>query len=104
MIAKLDERGARPTTLITELDRHNTTGAATDPNNGNVYLDNGSSLAAYTANGTLIQRFGEGQLTGGLGLAVDARNRRSARARGRPKTTVQVFGLEGTPHAPSRTQ
>jgi len=39
---------------------------------GDVYVDNVTSVAAFDPSGTLIQRFGSGQLTGGSGVAIDA--------------------------------
>jgi hypothetical protein len=65
--------------LIFEVDGENTTGVAVDLSNGaqsanDVYLDNATSVAAFTSAGSLIQRFGSEQLQdgGGRGLAVDA--------------------------------
>jgi hypothetical protein len=65
--------------LIFEVDGENTTGVAVDLSNGaqsanDVYLDNATSVAAFTSDGSLIQRFGSEQLQdgGGRGLAVDA--------------------------------
>ncbi len=66
--------------LIYEVDSENTTGVAVDlssgtPSSDDVYLDNATSVAAFTSGGTLIQRFGSEQLHGGggSGLAVDAK-------------------------------
>jgi hypothetical protein len=63
-----------------EFDTENTTGVAVDLSNetessGDVYLDNGTSLAAFTSGGALIQRFGAQQLEqgGASGLAVDSK-------------------------------
>lgn len=57
----------------------NTTGVAADvstgaQSSGDVYLDNASSITAFTATGGVIQTFGQGQLAegGGSGLAVDS--------------------------------
>ncbi|HEX3911742.1 MAG TPA: hypothetical protein VHW67_13685 [Solirubrobacteraceae bacterium] len=57
----------------------NTTGIAVDLSAGaqasnDVYLDNETSISAFTSNGTLIQAFGQAQLAegGGSGLAVNA--------------------------------
>jgi hypothetical protein len=60
-----------------ELDDENSTGVAVDlasgaQASGDTYLDNGTSVAAFTAAGKLIQRFGSSEITGGAGLAVDA--------------------------------
>jgi hypothetical protein len=70
-------RGLEAEPLIYELDGENSTGVAVDLSTGtqssnDVYLDNGTSIAAFTSTGSLIQRFGSGQLGGGAGLAVDA--------------------------------
>ncbi|HTZ63366.1 MAG TPA: hypothetical protein VMB51_04625 [Solirubrobacteraceae bacterium] len=82
--AKLD--GAQPVAdvLEGEVDHQPTTGVAVDEASvdgsplgagarGEVYLDNGSSIAAFTPSGVLIQRFGSGELAGGSGVAVDSR-------------------------------
>ncbi len=60
-------------------DSENSTGVAVEESTGtqasdDVYLDNGTSVAAFTSTGTLIQRFGSAQLAGGggSGLTVDA--------------------------------
>ncbi len=57
----------------------NTTGVAADSSvgaqsSGDVYLDNVTSISAFTSTGTLIQTFGQAQLGegGGSGLAVNA--------------------------------
>ncbi|HTZ65686.1 MAG TPA: NHL repeat-containing protein [Solirubrobacteraceae bacterium] len=39
---------------------------------GDVFVDNGTSVAVFGPNGALVQRFGEGQLTAGTGVAVDS--------------------------------
>jgi hypothetical protein len=65
--------------VIYELDGENSTGVAVDQStgaqsSGDVFLDNAGSVAALTSGGSLVQRFGSGQLSGGgSGLAVDAR-------------------------------
>ncbi len=63
--------------LSSELDEQGSTGVAValtgEAQAGDdVYLDNGSSVAAFNAAGALIQRFGGGTLQGGAGLALDA--------------------------------
>ncbi len=68
IVARLSASGA---IVSRETDRQNTTGAAVDPSSGDLYIDNGSSVAAYKPEGVLIQRFGAGQLSSGAGLAVD---------------------------------
>jgi hypothetical protein len=66
-------------TLTGDLDDENSTGVAIELSSGapwsnDVYVDNGTSVAAFTSGGSLIQRFGSEQLKGGggHGLAVDA--------------------------------
>ncbi|HTZ63210.1 MAG TPA: hypothetical protein VMB51_03835 [Solirubrobacteraceae bacterium] len=54
------------------LDNQDTTGVALDPADGEVYLDNVTSVAAFGGEGSFIQRFGSGQLGGGGALAVDS--------------------------------
>jgi len=61
--------------LITAgLDSEATTGIAVDPVSGEAYADNVGQVAALTAGGALIQRFGAGALGAGGGLAVDSDN------------------------------
>ena len=49
-----------------------TTGVAVDRSSGDVYADNETSVAAYTPSGSLIERFGSGQLGVSEGVAVSA--------------------------------
>ncbi len=72
VVAKLDSAVPMPNTLIAEIDHHDTTGVAVDSSDGDVYLDGQTSVGAYAPDGTPIQRFGEGDLTSGSGVAVDA--------------------------------
>jgi hypothetical protein len=65
--------------LSFELDGENSTGVAVDLASGtqssdNVYLDNATSIAAFTSAVSLIQRFGSEQLQHGGGLTVDSRS------------------------------
>jgi hypothetical protein len=99
VVAKLDGGAPLPATLIAELDRHNTSGAAVDSSNEDVYLDNLSSVADYTPEGVLIQRFGSGELVSGSGVAVDALHG-EVLVPDSSEDRVAVFGLEGTPHQP----
>jgi DNA-binding beta-propeller fold protein YncE len=73
--AKLESTAEPGEVLSERVDRQNTTGVAVDHANGDVYLDNATSIAAYSAGGTLIQRFGAGHLTKGSGIAVEAEDR-----------------------------
>ena len=52
------------------LDNEDTTGVGVDQE-ANVYADNADSVAAFTAGGTLIQRFGSGEVSGAGALAMD---------------------------------
>ena len=59
-----------------ELDGETTTAASVDPwsgGSGNVYLDNQTSVAEFSPTGTLIERFGVGQLKQGSGIAVSSK-------------------------------
>ncbi len=72
--------------VIGALDPENTTGVAVDESSseadssrGDVYLDQGGAITAFSSAGTQIQRFGDagedpGALQGGVGLADDARS------------------------------
>lgn len=78
LVAKLEIGPTEAIPLSYEVDGENTTGVAVDLSSGaqssnNVYLDNVTSVAAFTSGGSLIQRFGSEQLQHGSGLAVDAR-------------------------------
>ncbi|HTZ65509.1 MAG TPA: hypothetical protein VMB51_15500 [Solirubrobacteraceae bacterium] len=56
------------------LDNQDTTGVALDPADGEVYVDNVTSVAAFSGEGLFIQRFGSGQLSGAGAVAVDSAN------------------------------
>ena len=79
VIAKLASSGEPPVAvpLIQALDGENTTAVAVDLSSGeqasgDVYIDNVTTVAAFTSTGSLIQRFGsEAGLTKGRGVAVD---------------------------------
>jgi hypothetical protein len=79
LVGKTDSAG-RP--LAQGMDLENSTGVAADETNGDVYVDNVTSIAAFTADGTPIDRFGSGSLTNGGALAVD-------------HATGQVFAVDG---------
>ena len=82
LVAKLDGGGG---VLSEGLDGEDATGIAVDLASGagtplgegargDVYVDNGTSVAAFGASGSLIQRFGAaGQVGSGAGVAVDSR-------------------------------
>ena len=59
--------------LARAVDHEPTTGIAVDPVSGDVYADNGGSIAAFSPGGALIQRFGGGNLAGGGAVAVNAK-------------------------------
>jgi hypothetical protein len=80
LIGKTDGSGAAITTGLTG---QNSSGVAVDETTGDVYVDNVTSIAAFTSDGTAIQRFGSGALAGGGALAVD-------------HATERVFAVEGT--------
>lgn len=100
VVAKLDGQAPTPQTLIAEIEHRDTTGAAVDPTNGDLYLDNVQSLAAYTPEGVLIQRFGEGHLSSASGVAVDA-GAGEVLAADASEDRVVVFGPEDTAGAPT---
>ena len=54
------------------LDNQDTTGVALDPADREVYVDNVTSVAAFGGEGSFIQRFGSGQLSGAGALAIDS--------------------------------
>ena len=64
------------------LDHEDTTGVAVDARDGEVYADNGGSVAAFSSGGSLIQRFGSGQLNAGGAVAVDGSLSESDPSRG----------------------
>lgn len=70
LVGKVDGSGAP---LASGLDNENTSGVAVDQASGDVYVDNASSVAAFSSGGSFIERFGEGEgLSGGGALAVDS--------------------------------
>ena len=68
-VAELSDAGQL---LARGLDGEDTSGVAVDSSDGDVYADNASSIAAFSPDGALIQRFGAGDLTGGGAVAVDS--------------------------------
>ncbi len=109
-VAKLDAVQPVADVLAGEVDHQATTGVAVDEASGEgsplgagargeVYLDNGSSIAAFTPGGLLIQRFGSGQLTGGSGVAVNSRSG-DVFAAEVGEGRVNVFVPEEAPGAP----
>ena len=60
--------------VVPAFDPENSTGVAFDTAEEEVYVDNETSVATFTAEGVPVQRFGSPQLKGGTGIAVDASN------------------------------
>jgi DNA-binding beta-propeller fold protein YncE len=54
------------------IDNQDGGGVALDPADGEVYVDNVGSVAVFGADGSFIQRFGAGQLSGAGALAIDS--------------------------------
>ncbi len=116
LVAKLatfpEGAGLEAEPLIAEVDLQDTSGVAVDSTtggqaSGDVYLNNLTSVAAFAPGGSLIQRFGEAQLTNdaGSGLAVDARTGEvlvgdSPAGEANVSGKVYVYELEG-PGAPT---
>ena len=59
--------------LIERLDDEETTGLAVDESSGDVYVDHGTSVAAYSPSHAAIERFGSGEVEASEGIAVDAK-------------------------------
>jgi hypothetical protein len=109
-VAQLSGSAPLPAVLTAQLDRENTTGAAVDQasgvdtplgeaGRGEVYLDNGDSVAVFTPSGLLAGRFGAGELSGGAGIAVDSHSGDVFVAES-AADEVLVFTPEETPAAP----
>lgn len=82
------------------LDNQNSTGVAVDETNGDVYVDNVSSIAAFTADGTAIERFGSSSLSNGGQLAVDHSSGRVFAVDGSGGEKLAVFVPEEAGAAP----
>ena len=96
LIGKTDKTGAP---IASGVDNENSSGVAVDETNGDVYVDNVTSVAAFASDGSAIQRFGSGNLTGGGPLAVDAATGQVFVAEEGGK--VAVFGPEEAGAPPS---
>jgi DNA-binding beta-propeller fold protein YncE len=57
---------------VRSLDNRDSPGVALDQADGDVYIDNVSSVAAFGPKGSFIQRFGSEELSGGGALAIDS--------------------------------
>ncbi len=73
-------------------------GIAVDPTEREVYIDNESSIAAYTFDGALIERFGSGNLSLSTGVAVDSSDG-TVYATDREANQVAVFNAIHLPTA-----
>jgi DNA-binding beta-propeller fold protein YncE len=69
MVSQLAASGAA---TERSLDNQDATGVAVDPGDGVVYVDDVTSVAAFSEDGSFIQRFGSGQVSGGGAVAVDS--------------------------------
>jgi hypothetical protein len=87
VIAKLKTSGAGVTPQLTSQDSR---GVAVDPENGDIYVDNVTSVLALTSSGQTIQRFGESHLSAGNAIAVSSESGGAAATRG------DVFVAEGS--------
>jgi len=70
LIAKFQGAGAP---VARAMDEQPSSGVAVEAG-GQAYVDNESSIAAFSSGGALVQRFGAGELTGSGALAVDAKD------------------------------
>ncbi len=68
LVAKFDAAGG---VVARGVDEQSTSGVASDAE-GNVYVDSGGSVGAFTGDGSLIQRFGSGALVDGGAVAAMA--------------------------------
>ncbi len=69
MVSQLAETGVA---AQRSLDNQDSTGVAVDAGDDEVYVDNVTSVAAFSDDGSFIQRFGTGQLSEGGAVAVDS--------------------------------
>ena len=104
--AKLErEAGENVAESVREgLDAENSSAVAVDESSGkqtsgDVYVDNRTSIAAFDASGALVQRFGEGELSKGAGVAVDAATGEVYVADA-AKDRIDVFKLNAEPGPP----
>jgi phosphodiesterase/alkaline phosphatase D-like protein len=84
-----------------------TTGLAADVSHGDLYIDQGNSIAEYdtsaisaTNPATLVQEFGSGALSGGAGIAVNTTGG-DVYVADSSENDVEIFGLGSTPPAPN---
>lgn len=74
--------------------------SAVDPSNGDVYVPEGTRVAHFTAENELVERFGEGHLTGASGVAVDSAAKVTAYVADAGANRVAVFPAE-PPNVPT---
>jgi hypothetical protein len=70
VIAKFSASGER---LSKGLNQENSLAAAVDLSNGNVYISNFNTIAAYQSDASFIERFGAGDITRARSIAVNAK-------------------------------
>ncbi len=58
--------------VIEKLDGEETTALAVDLSSNDIYVDHGTSVAAYSPSGYSIERFGSAQMEASAGIAVDS--------------------------------
>ena len=91
LVAKFDGSGHA---VARGVDREASSGVAVDGGDGDVYVDNIGSVAGFSPDGSVIERFGSGALGAGGAVAVDSA--RSEVLVAEPGTgKVVVFGGEG---------
>jgi DNA-binding beta-propeller fold protein YncE len=87
VVAQLNSAG---TPLIEELDGEPTSAVGVDPSNNEVYVDNRTTVAAFSSAGLFIERFGAGHLAAGSGVAIDSTSH-TAYVADSKADTVSVF-------------
>jgi len=83
--------------LLSGIESGSVAAIATDPSNGDVYVDDGTEIAALSAEGELVEKFGN--LTRGSGVAADASSDTVYVADG-GSSKIDVFTLD-PPSAPT---
>ena len=85
-----------------ELDPNGTTNVAVDPENGDVYVDEGGQIAWFDAAGNSQGTVGNGVLAGSLGLAVNSKNKHvyATIASSETNSKLAEFGYANPPYQP----